>query len=81
MIYGDSFVELHSFNPAYPPLRFEGADLMRIRVLGLVKNTLKNPRSHRIAPVADNGIGKIAELIASATDTSDEIAQKLGQMA
>ena len=27
------------------------------------------------------GIGKIAELIASATDTSEEIAQKLGQMA
>ena len=27
------------------------------------------------------GIGKIAELISSATDTSDEIAQKLGQMA
>ena len=60
VIYGDSFVELHSFNPVYPPLRFEGADLMRIRVLGLVKNTLKNPRSHRLAPV-DNGIGKIAE--------------------
>ena len=29
----------------------------------------------------ETGIGKIAELISSATDTSDEIAQKLGQMA
>jgi len=29
----------------------------------------------------ESGIGKIAELISSATDTSDEIAQKLGQMA
>ena len=29
----------------------------------------------------ESGIGKIAELIASATDTSEEIAQKLGQMA
>ena len=29
----------------------------------------------------ESGIGKIAELIASATDTSDEIARNLGQMA
>lgn len=47
VIYDATHIELHSFNPAYPPLRFEGADLMRIQVIGLVKNTLKNPQTHR----------------------------------
>ncbi len=47
VIYGSNFVELHSFNPEYKTLRFEGADLMRLQVIGLVKNTLKNPQPHR----------------------------------
>lgn len=35
--YGDDWIELVSFNPYYPPRRFEGADVQRIRVVGLVK--------------------------------------------
>ena len=37
VIYGDDWIELISFNPYYPIRRFEGADVQRIRVVGLVK--------------------------------------------
>ena len=37
VVYGDDFIELQSINPMYPPRRFEGADVTRIRVFGLVK--------------------------------------------
>ena len=39
--YGDTWIELESVNPYYPPLRFEGADVQRIRVVGLVKEVSK----------------------------------------
>lgn len=35
--YGDDWIELVSFNPYYPPRRFEGPDVQRISVVGLVK--------------------------------------------
>lgn len=35
--YGKDFIELHSVNPMYPPRRFEGKDIQRIRIFGLVK--------------------------------------------
>lgn len=47
VIYDDTHIELHSINPAYSPISFIGQNLMRIRILGLVKNTIKNPRTHR----------------------------------
>lgn len=37
IVYGNSFVELQSVNPMYPPRRFEGEDISRIRIFGLVK--------------------------------------------
>ncbi len=42
VIYGRDWIELHSFNPMYPPLRFEGAEVLRLRVVGLVKQVMKN---------------------------------------
>lgn len=41
VVYGADWIELHSFNPYYPPRRFEGAEVQRIRVLGLVKQVSK----------------------------------------
>lgn len=35
--YGNDFIELHSVNPMYPPRRFTGEDVQRIRIFGLVK--------------------------------------------
>lgn len=37
VVYGKDFVELQSINPMYPPRRFEGEEVLRIRVFGLVK--------------------------------------------
>lgn len=35
--YGNDFIELHSVNPMYPPRRFSGEDVERVRIFGLVK--------------------------------------------
>lgn len=50
IIYDDIQVELHSLNPKYPPVAFRGIELMRVRILGVVKNTLKNPKSTHLIP-------------------------------
>lgn len=39
--YGKGWIELLSVNPYYPPRRFEGTDVERVRVVGLVKDVLK----------------------------------------
>ena len=39
--YDTDYIELVSFNPYYPPRRFEGADVQRIRVVGLVREVNK----------------------------------------
>lgn len=61
VIYDDNHVELHSFNPKYQTLSFSGAELMRIQVLGLVKNTLKSPHPHRINNDLDTKIAQLSE--------------------
>lgn len=40
--YGKNWVELVSINPYYPPRRFENQDVLRVRVVGLVKKISKN---------------------------------------
>ncbi len=42
IIYGDGFVELHSFNPMYPVRRFTKKDVLRVKIIGLVKKVIKN---------------------------------------
>lgn len=39
--YGADWIELHSVNPYYPPRRFEGIDVQKIQILGLVKEVSK----------------------------------------
>lgn len=41
VLYGDDWIELHSFNPEYMPRRFEGAEVERLRVVGIVKGVMK----------------------------------------
>ena len=41
VVYGDTWIELHSINPMYPVQRFEGQDVMRLQVVGLVKRIIK----------------------------------------
>ncbi len=42
VIYGETWIELHSINPFYKPMRFNGPDVMRVRVLGKVNKIIKN---------------------------------------
>lgn len=39
--FGDSWIELQSINPMYKPIRFNGASVSRVRVVGLVKRIIK----------------------------------------
>lgn len=39
VVYGKNYIELISVNPMYPPRRFEGSDMERIRIFGLVKES------------------------------------------
>ncbi len=40
--YGDDWIELISLNENYPPMRFEGEDVTKIQVVGLVKKIIKD---------------------------------------
>lgn len=42
VVYDTDWIELQSINPYYPPRRFEGQDVLRIRVMGLVKEVSKS---------------------------------------
>ncbi|MGN0654773.1 MAG: S24 family peptidase [Oscillospiraceae bacterium] len=42
VVYGDDWIELHSINPMYPVRRFNGQDVLRLSVLGLVKQVIKD---------------------------------------
>lgn len=41
VVYGDTWIELHSINPEYKTRRFENEDVLRLRVVGLVKQVIK----------------------------------------
>lgn len=41
VVYDKEWIELQSINPYYPPRRFEGKEVERIRVFGLVKEVSK----------------------------------------
>lgn len=42
VVYGETWIELQSINPMYPPIRYNGHDVLRVQVLGLVKKIMKN---------------------------------------
>ena len=42
VVYGETWIELHSMNPMYKTMRFNGADVKRLRVVGLVKKIIKD---------------------------------------
>ena len=41
VVYGDTWIELHSFNPEYKTRRFENEEVLRLRVVGLVIGSYK----------------------------------------
>lgn len=42
VIYGETWIELHSINPMYKTMRFNGSDVLRVKVLGKVNKVIKN---------------------------------------
>ena len=42
VIQGNGWIELQSINPMYVPRRFEGSDMERLRIFGLVKKSIRN---------------------------------------
>ena len=42
VIYGETWIELHSINPMFKTMRFNGADVLRVKVLGKVNKIIKN---------------------------------------
>ena len=40
--YGNGYIMLHSVNPMYPPRKFEGKDMLRIRIFGVVRGLRRN---------------------------------------
>lgn len=42
IVYGKNWIELRSINPEYQTRRFEGEDALQLRVVGLVKQVIKN---------------------------------------
>ena len=42
VVYDKDWIELHSINPMYPVRRFEGQEITRISVVGLVRKIIKN---------------------------------------
>lgn len=42
VVFGKNWIELRSINPMYPPIRLEGADALKIRIVGLVKKIIKD---------------------------------------
>lgn len=42
IVYGEDWVELRSINPEYKTRRFEGEAALQLRVVGLVKQVIKN---------------------------------------
>ena len=41
VVYGETWIELHSINPMYKIQRFNGRDVLRVRVVGLVQKIIK----------------------------------------
>lgn len=42
VLYGETWLELHSINPMYKTMRFNGPDVLRVKVLGKVNKIIKN---------------------------------------
>lgn len=42
IVYGDTWIELRSINPLYPPRVFRGSDVERVQIVGLVKGMIRH---------------------------------------
>lgn len=48
VFHGSGWIELQSFNSSYAPMRFEGADAAKLRVVGLVTQVIKGINGRKV---------------------------------
>lgn len=49
VVYGRSWIELHSINPAYPVQRFDGEELLNMQIVGAeIQFVINQPKYVRI---------------------------------
>ena len=52
--YGEDWIELQSINPMYQAMRFEGEDVLRVRVVGLVTQITKGVNGRKVPAIYVN---------------------------
>lgn len=57
------WIELRSENPDYPPMRFEGTAIRKVRVVGFVTKVIKNVNKHVTEPAADASRRRLDEIL------------------
>lgn len=50
--YGDGWIELQSINPMYQTMRYDGADVLRVRVVGLVTQVTKGINGRKVPAIS-----------------------------
>ena len=66
--FGEGWIELRSFNNMYKPMRFNGPDALRVRVVGSVKKIIKSVTGAEIAiypPLESENKNELLKLIGS----------------
>lgn len=53
--YSPNGIDLISMNPMYPPMRFEGMEARRVRVVGLVTQVIKGINGRKVGTVNSSG--------------------------
>ena len=79
MIYGNDWIELHSINPMYAPMRFENADMERIRVVGLVTQVTKGINGRKANSVRANNqdVDSLIEIVKRMNSGEQQRFQKI----
>ena len=63
IMYGETWIELRSINPMYKPMRFNGPDKLRVRVVGLVTKIIKSVSGVKVPVINDDDSENKRELL------------------
>ena len=63
IMFGETWIELRSINPMYKPMRFNGPDKLRVRVVGLVTKIIKSVSGVKVPVINDDDSENKRELL------------------
>lgn len=63
VMFGETWIELRSINPMYKPMRFNGPDKLRVRVVGLVTKIIKSVTGAKVPVINDDDSENKRELL------------------